>query len=99
MPDERLTDAQIEVILQQHYGYHAEIELGLREFQALRASERELRGMVAALINDLLFIGDCARAAKRRPGWRDEILQRVRICLTPAVRAVAEAVEKEKAGG
>ena len=86
MPNERLTDAQIAIAARDWDGLPQQVA---QELQSLRASERELRGMVKGLVRALDRL-------KPQQSW-DSCVLLIDATLTPAVRAVAEAAEKEKA--
>ena len=127
MPNERLTDAQIAIAARDWDGLPQQVA---QELQSLRASERELRGMVAGLVKALDLIRGCIGTTEINPANydhedvvalnsavtlvyflaggspADSALGRATqqeamellgdAALTPAVRAIAEAVEQEK---
>ena len=61
---------------------------------ALRASERELRGMIAGLVEALEL---ARRDLSQNGNYINATTMFIDRAITPAVRAVAEAAEKEKA--
>ena len=111
MPDERLTDAEIaeriRLCVSCKCGHCKTTVRYARELQSLRASDRELRGMVAGLADaadsawNLLSTteptsSDTLDDWKRKDKFTQGAFEILDSALTPAVRAVAEVVEKEK---
>ena len=91
MPNERLTDAQIAIAARDWDGLPQQVA---QELQSLRASERELRGMIAGLVESLEL---ARRDLSQNGNYINATTMFIDRALTPAVRAVAEAAEKEKA--